>query len=90
VTSDPWTATRKDDGRIYGRGAADDKGGLVVQLGTLRLFDGKPPCRLKLILEGMEETDSNLEAFVRPTRSCSPATCSSSATWATSASASPP
>jgi acetylornithine deacetylase/succinyl-diaminopimelate desuccinylase-like protein len=64
-TSDPWTATRKDDGRIYGRGAADDKGGLVVQLGTLRLFDGKPPCRLKLILEGMEETDSNLEAFVQ-------------------------
>jgi acetylornithine deacetylase/succinyl-diaminopimelate desuccinylase-like protein len=63
-TSDPWTATRKDDGRIYGRGAADDKGGLVVQLGTLRLFDGKPPCKLKLILEGMEETDSNLEAFV--------------------------
>ena len=63
-TSDPWTATRKDDGRIYGRGAADDKGGLAVHLGTLRLFDGKPPCTLKLILEGMEETDSNLEAFV--------------------------
>ena len=63
-TSDPWTATRKDDGRIYGRGAADDKGGLVVHLGTLRLFDGKPPCTVKLILEGMEETDSNLEAFV--------------------------
>jgi acetylornithine deacetylase/succinyl-diaminopimelate desuccinylase-like protein len=63
-TSDPWTATRKDDGRIYGRGAADDKGGLVVHLGTLRLFDGRPPCTVKLILEGMEETDSNLEAFV--------------------------
>jgi len=63
-TSDPWTATRKDDGRIYGRGAGDDKGGLVVHLGTLRLFDGEPPCTLKLILEGMEETDSNLEAFV--------------------------
>jgi acetylornithine deacetylase/succinyl-diaminopimelate desuccinylase-like protein len=64
-TSDPWTATRKDDGRIYGRGAADDKGGLVVHLGTVRLFDGKPPCTVKLILEGMEETDSNLEAFVQ-------------------------
>jgi acetylornithine deacetylase/succinyl-diaminopimelate desuccinylase-like protein len=64
-TSDPWTATRKPDGRIYGRGAADDKGGLVVHLGTLRLFDGKPPCTVKLILEGMEETDSNLEAFVQ-------------------------
>jgi acetylornithine deacetylase/succinyl-diaminopimelate desuccinylase-like protein len=63
-TSDPWTATRKGDGRIYGRGAADDKGGLVVHLGTLRLFDGRPPCTVKLILEGMEETDSNLEAFV--------------------------
>jgi acetylornithine deacetylase/succinyl-diaminopimelate desuccinylase-like protein len=63
-TSDPWTATRKGDGRIYGRGAADDKGGLVVHLGTLRLFDGRPPCSVKLILEGMEETDSNLEAFV--------------------------
>jgi acetylornithine deacetylase/succinyl-diaminopimelate desuccinylase-like protein len=64
-TSDPWTATHKPDGRIYGRGAADDKGGLVVHLGTLRIFDGKPPCTVKLILEGMEETDSNLEAFVQ-------------------------
>jgi acetylornithine deacetylase/succinyl-diaminopimelate desuccinylase-like protein len=64
-TSDPWTATPKPDGRIYGRGAADDKGGLMVHLGTLRVFDGKPPCTLKLILEGMEETDSNLEAFVQ-------------------------
>jgi acetylornithine deacetylase/succinyl-diaminopimelate desuccinylase-like protein len=64
-TSDPWRATRKPDGRIYGRGAADDKGGLVVHLGTLRVFDGRPPCTLKLILEGMEETDSNLEAFVQ-------------------------
>jgi acetylornithine deacetylase/succinyl-diaminopimelate desuccinylase-like protein len=63
-TSDPWTATRKPDGRIYGRGAADDKGGLVVHLGTVRVFDGHPPCTVKLILEGMEETDSNLEAFV--------------------------
>ncbi|MEU7909302.1 M20/M25/M40 family metallo-hydrolase [Actinoplanes sp. NPDC049118] len=34
-TSDPWTATRKDDGRIYGRGAADDIGGLVTHLGTM-------------------------------------------------------
>jgi acetylornithine deacetylase/succinyl-diaminopimelate desuccinylase-like protein len=64
-TSDPWTATHKPDGRIYGRGAADDKGGLVVHLGTLRIFDGKPPCTVRLILEGMEETDSNLEAFVQ-------------------------
>jgi acetylornithine deacetylase/succinyl-diaminopimelate desuccinylase-like protein len=62
-TSDPWTPTHKD-GRIFGRGAADDKSGLVAHLGTLRIFDGKPPCTVKLILEGMEETESNLEAFV--------------------------
>ena len=63
-TSDPWTATTKDDGRIYGRGAADDKAGIVSHLGTLRVFDGQPPCTVRLILEGMEETESNLEAFV--------------------------
>ena len=45
-------------------GAADDMSGLVAHLGTLRVFDGKPPCTVKLILEGMEETESNLEAFV--------------------------
>lgn len=63
-TSDPWTATKKDDGRVYGRGAADDKGGLAIHLGTLRYFDGSPPCTVKLIVEGMEETNSNLESFV--------------------------
>jgi len=63
-TSDPWVPTRKDDGRIYGRGAADDKGGLAIHLGTLRAFGGKPPCTVRLIVEGMEETNSNLEAFV--------------------------
>jgi acetylornithine deacetylase/succinyl-diaminopimelate desuccinylase-like protein len=64
-TSDPWTATKKDDGRVYGRGAADDKGGLAIHLVTLRYFDGSPPCTVKLIVEGMEETNSNLEPFVQ-------------------------
>jgi len=63
-TSDPWTPSKKDDGRVYGRGAADDKGGLAIHLGTLRYFDGSPPCNIKVIFEGMEETNSNLEAFV--------------------------
>ena len=62
-SSDPWTPTHKD-GRIYGRGAADDKAGVVAHLGTMRVFDGQPPCTVKLILESMEETESNLEAFV--------------------------
>ena len=63
-TTDPWTPTTKDDGRIYGRGAADDKGGLAIHLGTLQIFEGKPPCTIRLIVEGMEETASNLEPFV--------------------------
>ncbi len=63
-TTEPFTPTRKADGRIYGRGAADDISGLVAHLGTMRVFDGRPPCTVKLILEGMEETESNLEAFV--------------------------
>ena len=63
-SSDPWTPTRKADGRIYGRGASDDISGLVAHLGTMRVFDGQPPCTVKVILEGMEETESNLEAFV--------------------------
>lgn len=62
-TSDPWAATTKDDGRIYGRGAADDKGGLAIHLATLRALSS-PPCTIKVIIEGMEETNSNLEAFV--------------------------
>jgi acetylornithine deacetylase/succinyl-diaminopimelate desuccinylase-like protein len=63
-TTDPWTPTEQADGRTYGRGAADDKGGLAIHLGTLRIFDGKPPCTVRLIVEGMEETESNLEPFV--------------------------
>jgi acetylornithine deacetylase/succinyl-diaminopimelate desuccinylase-like protein len=63
-TTDPWTPTYHDDGRMFGRGAADDKGGLAIHIGTMKVFDGRPPCTVKLILEGMEETNSNLEAFV--------------------------
>jgi acetylornithine deacetylase/succinyl-diaminopimelate desuccinylase-like protein len=63
-TTDPWTLVRKEDGRFYGRGASDDKGGLVVHLGTLKVLGERPPCTLVLVLEGMEETESNLEAFV--------------------------
>lgn len=63
-TADPWTPATRPDGRIQGRGAADDKGGIAVHLGTMRAFDGRPPCTVRLIVEGMEETSSNLEEFV--------------------------
>ena len=63
-TTDPWTLTRQDDGRYYGRGAADNKSGVVIHAAALRVFDGKPPVGIKVIFEGEEETDSHLEAYV--------------------------
>ncbi|WP_350348320.1 M20/M25/M40 family metallo-hydrolase [Agromyces sp. G08B096] len=63
-TSPPFEPTTKDDGRIYGRGAADDKSGLVIHYGTLKLLGPDRPCRVKLLVEGEEETISHLEAFV--------------------------
>ncbi len=62
--TDPWTPVTKDDGRMYGRGAADDKSGVAIHAGTLRVFDGKPPVGVKVIIEGEEETLSQLEAYV--------------------------
>jgi acetylornithine deacetylase/succinyl-diaminopimelate desuccinylase-like protein len=61
--SDPWTPTVRD-GRIFGRGAADDKSGVMINAAALRVFDGKPPVNVKIILEGEEETISHLEEFV--------------------------
>ena len=63
--TDPWKLTLKADGRYYGRGAADDKSGIILHAGMMRLFAGKPPVGIKLIIEGEEETISALEAYVR-------------------------
>ncbi len=45
-------------GRLYGRGAADDKGGLAVHLAALRAFDGRPPVGVTVLVEGEEEIGS--------------------------------
>ena len=62
----PFALTPRDDGRWYGRGAADDKGGLVTPLLALRaLGGGSFPVNLKLIAEGAEEQGSaGLDAVV--------------------------
>ena len=62
--SDPWVATRKEDGRIYGRGAADDKSGLVIHAGTMRALAGRLPVGVRLLVEGEEETISHLGDYV--------------------------
>src|SRR6516225_11690417 len=66
--SDPWKLTERD-GRLYGRGAADDKGAIPAQLGAIAAFlktEGKLPVNVKVLCEGEEEVGSrNLDAFFR-------------------------
>jgi len=56
-TSDPFTPTERD-GRLYGRGCADDKAGVAMHLAVLRAFGGKPPVGVVLFIEGEEEIGS--------------------------------
>ncbi|HVQ17847.1 MAG TPA: M20/M25/M40 family metallo-hydrolase, partial [Actinomycetes bacterium] len=63
-TMQPWTPTIRD-GRLYGRGAADDKSGIAMHAATLKAFQGAPPVHLKIVVEGEEETDSHLDEFVQ-------------------------
>ncbi|MDR2974527.1 MAG: dipeptidase [Propionibacteriaceae bacterium] len=54
---EPWEVTQHGD-RLFGRGCADDKGGLVVHLATLRAFRGRPPVGVTVFFEGEEEVGS--------------------------------
>ena len=56
-TSDPFTPTERN-GRLYGRGCADDKAGVAMHLAVLRAFGGKPPVGVVLFVEGEEEIGS--------------------------------
>ena len=57
------------DGRLYARGASDNKGQLVAALAALEELlacEGRLPCNVSVLLDGEEETRTdNLEAFLR-------------------------
>ncbi len=58
--SDPWKLTRRD-GRLFARGAADDKGAIAAQLGAISAWlhtQGSLPVNVKVLVEGEEEIGS--------------------------------
>ncbi|MDD5509079.1 MAG: M20/M25/M40 family metallo-hydrolase [Bacteroidales bacterium] len=61
--TDPWTPVIKN-GRLYGRGSADNKSGIATIAGTIRALSGKYPVGIRVIIEGEEETASHLNACV--------------------------
>jgi acetylornithine deacetylase/succinyl-diaminopimelate desuccinylase-like protein len=64
--SPPFEATERD-GAIYGRGAADSKSNILMHLGALRAWEGRPPVGIRIVIEGQEEIGSPLSTFP-PTR----------------------
>ena len=58
--SPPFEAAERD-GAIFGRGSADSKANILVHVGALRAFGGKPPVGVKILIEGQEEVGSPLE-----------------------------
>jgi acetylornithine deacetylase/succinyl-diaminopimelate desuccinylase-like protein len=50
-------------GGLRARGIADDKSNIVAHLGMLRLYGGRPPVGIKLVIEGQEEYGSPFDAY---------------------------
>jgi acetylornithine deacetylase/succinyl-diaminopimelate desuccinylase-like protein len=68
--SPPFEAAIRD-GRMFGRGTSDDKGGFLAYVAAVRACaeTGALPCNVKLLIEGEEEIGSpNLEALLAEDR----------------------
>ena len=56
-TSPPFEPVERE-GRLYGRGAADDKAGVMAHVAALRAFGNNPPVGVTVFVEGEEELGS--------------------------------
>lgn len=55
--TDPFEGTERD-GRLYGRGSADDGGGIAIHYGALRALSDDLRVNIKVFIEGEEEMGS--------------------------------
>ncbi|HYK74969.1 MAG TPA: M20/M25/M40 family metallo-hydrolase [Pseudoneobacillus sp.] len=69
--SEPFEATIQD-GKLFARGVADNKGDLVARLTAIKVLQktqGGLPCNIKFLIEGEEEIGSpNLEPYLQKYR----------------------
>jgi acetylornithine deacetylase/succinyl-diaminopimelate desuccinylase-like protein len=64
-TSPPFEPTARA-GRLYGRGAADDKSGIIMHAGALLALGADCPVGVKVLIEGQEENgQGGIEEFVK-------------------------